>query len=175
MNPPGHRFHHSSQFDATVEDLWSFHMRPDALTTLSPPMSGFVVTDPGEGVRNNSVLRARVGFWPFRHRWVALHTDVERLTSFTDTALESPFRHWVHLHSFTRMEGGRSRLTDSVWFVPPRWLPGRLGEIVVAGVLRILFSWRHRVTRRALRQKNDYGRWPEECRPRPKRTSWRLT
>jgi ligand-binding SRPBCC domain-containing protein len=101
-------------------------------------------------VANGSVLVAAVGFRPFRRRWVAIHSDVEAPDGFTDTALESPFPFWVHRHAFSPVGSGRSRLTDTVWFVPPTWLPRRVGGVLVGGVLRVMFWWRHRATRRAL-------------------------
>lgn len=141
-------FRTASDFDVPLDDLWAFHMRPEALTLLSPPLSGFRVVDRGAGVANGSVLRAEVGRWPLKRDWVALHAAVEPYQSFTDVALESPFPYWVHVHVFEAIGEGRSRLTDSVWFVPPRPIGRTLGRIVVEPLLRLMFSWRHRVTRR---------------------------
>ena len=139
------RFQLESEFDAPVEALWQAHMRPDALARLTPPLTGFVVTDPGEGVADGSVVEARVG--PGM-RWRALHTGVRPHQGFTDVALESPFRYWVHQHLFERLGEGRSRLRDVVFFVPPRWIPARPARWAFATLLGLLFRWRHRATRR---------------------------
>ncbi len=138
----------TSVFDVSLEELWSFHMRPEALSLLSPPLSGFRVLDRGAGVSNGSVLRATLGQWPLRRSWVALHGAVEPYRSFTDIALESPFPYWVHIHDFEAVGEGASRLTDSVWFVPPRYIGETLARLVVKPLLKLMFAWRHRVTRR---------------------------
>ena len=144
------KFEHTSVFPVPGSELWSFHLRPEALSVLAPPLSGFAVVDRGEGVADGSLLVAEVGWPPFRSRWQALHLGVEPGRSFTDVALESPFPYWVHHHGIDPAGAGASRLTDTVWFVPPRWLPGRLGGRLTAAALRVFFAWRHRATRRWL-------------------------
>lgn len=150
--PRPYRFHFESTFEVPVRRLWGFYMEPGALERLTPPLSWFRVVDRGAGVANGSVLEATVGPWPFRRRWVAFHAAVHRHESFVDLALESPFECWIHLHRFEAVSDHRSRLKDVVWFLPPAGVPRWLGRAVVALALRWTFWWRHRVTRRALRQ-----------------------
>ena len=146
------RFHIESTLDVPLQRLWAFYMSPDALHRLSPPLSFFRVIDRGAGVADGSVLVASVGPWPLRRRWVALHAGVQAESSFVDIALESPFAYWVHLHRFEAAEGGGSRLIDVVWFLPPRGVPRSAGRLFAAGPLRWMFAWRHRVSRRAVRE-----------------------
>jgi ligand-binding SRPBCC domain-containing protein len=135
---------------ASVAELWSFHQRSDALELLAPPLLGFEVKERGEGVSNGSIIRMVVGRRPFRQRWTAIHAAVETERAFVDVALEAPFPYWVHQHLFEAHGERQSRLTDVVWFVPPRWLPGKFGRAVSRTALRVLFWWRHRVTRSTL-------------------------
>ncbi len=142
------RFEKESTFESSVEELWAFHLRPDALSLLSPPGSFFRVVDRGRGVAEGSVLEATVGPWPVAARWVALHAGVRPGEGFVDVALESPFPYWVHQHSMEHADGGRARLRDVVWLVPPLWLPRRLARPLLQAVLTLMFAWRHRRTRR---------------------------
>lgn len=143
------RFEARSEFDVSAEQLWAFHMRPDALDVLTHPLMMFEVVDRGAGVRAGSVLEARVGVWPLRRRWLALHAAVDPGRSFADLAIEAPFPYWLHQHAFEALDGGRSRLTDVVWCVPPRWVPRPLVRIA----LLTMFRWRHRATRRFLERR----------------------
>jgi ligand-binding SRPBCC domain-containing protein len=152
------RIEHASEFPVPSSELWSFHLRPEALAVLAPPLSGFAVVDRGAGVADGSMLVAEVGWPPFRRRWQALHLGVEPGRSFTDVALESPFPYWVHHHAVEPAGAGASRLIDTVWFVPPRWLPSRLGGALTAAALRLFFAWRHRATRRWLSGRRPAGR-----------------
>ena len=144
------RFEHASVFPVPVGRLWQFHMRPDALDLLTPPFPPVRQVDRGDGVTTGSVVRLRLGLGRFGRDWTALHTDVQAGRSFTDVALESPFPYWVHLHSFEEVSRATSRLTDVVYVVPPRWLPGRIGRALLGFALRRLFSWRHARTRALL-------------------------
>lgn len=153
-----YRFEHRSRFQASRERLWAFHMREDALNTLSPGLLGFEEVSSGDGVADGSVVELRVGHWPVRQRWVALHHGVEEGAAFTDTALDGPFPYWVHHHRFEEAGNDSSELTDVVWFVPPRWIPSAIAPWLCRAGLRLLFEWRHRVTRRHVENHGHRGR-----------------
>jgi ligand-binding SRPBCC domain-containing protein len=144
------RFETSIDFPVTSAALWDFHLRPEALEVLAPPFAGFEVLDRGTGVAEGSVLTMTVGRGPFRARWLALHCGVVPGREFHDVALDAPFPYWVHRHRVAPLGPAASRLTDTVWFVPPRWLPRALGASLTRVALRLLFAWRHRATRRWL-------------------------
>lgn len=142
------RFELRSEMPSSVEELWSFHCRSDALETLSPP--GTRVVDRGRGVEDGSVVRLSVGFGPFARPWIAVHSDVRRPSGFADTALDSPFAYWTHHHVFSPAGEDRSVLRDTIHYVPPAWLPRVIGRPLCQLALALLFRWRHWKTRRAL-------------------------
>ncbi len=143
------RFEHTSDMPCSAARLWAFHVRPDALDILSPP--GTRVVDRGAGVSDGSVVTLELGWWPMTTTWKALHTGVRPPTSFTDVALESPFAFWTHQHTIEEVGGAASRLRDVVHYLPPRWLPAWAARPLAGLALRLLFRWRHRRTRRAVR------------------------
>ncbi len=136
----------SSEFDASVSDLWRFHMQEEALDVLAPPFSGFRLRSRGEGVQDDSIAEFSIGWRPFVQRWVALHCGVQEEHSFTDIALDAPVPFWVHVHSFEELSEVRSRLTDTVWFEPPSWMPRAIAARLMNLSIRVFFWWRHRVT-----------------------------
>ena len=142
------RFEHASDINCPASDLWAFHARADALDILSPP--GTRVVDRGHGVADGSIVVLRLGWWPVSTRWVALHSGVSPPNSFTDVALESPFRYWAHQHLFEPRSADTTTLRDVVHVVPPRWLPRWIARPALAGALWTLFTWRHRRTRNAI-------------------------
>jgi ligand-binding SRPBCC domain-containing protein len=144
------RFRHTTELDASANALWEFHASPGALERLSPPLGGMRVVDPGDGVAEGSLVKLEVGAGPWRRRWHALHVAVRPGESFVDVALEGPFRFWVHLHRFEPVGHDRSRLVDQVWYLPPAGVPRWLGRPLFNLLLRLLFTWRHRRTRRAV-------------------------
>lgn len=144
------RFEHSSLIGASAEILWDFHMQPEALELLSPKLMGLRIVDPDRGVADGSLVKAEVGFGRLRQSWHALHSGVRVNRGFTDLAVQSPFRYWMHQHSMEPVSDNRSRLTDVIWVAPPRGIPTALARPFVTLGLRLLFAWRHRQTRRAV-------------------------
>ncbi len=144
------RFEFSTEFAAPAEAVWDFHMRPEALEMLTPPLMGFCITEPGDGVADGSLVQAEVGVWPFRFAWHALHSGVEAPRSFTDLAVKSPFRYWLHQHVIEPVSATSCRLRDVIWVLPPSWAPRWLARPFLSFGLRTLFGWRHRQTGRAI-------------------------
>lgn len=160
------RFELISELPYSVDAVWSFHMIPEALEQLSPWWMKLKIIDSDAGVADGSLVRARVGSWPLGFSWHALHSGVRERRSFTDVALRSPFRYWVHQHIFEPVSGERTRLRDVIWLVPPAWLPRRIGGPFLRLLLSILFRWRHRKTRQELARSADgAGRGPTSSDP----------
>lgn len=154
----GSRFELSSTFEVPVGSLWRFHLQPEALALLTPPLMHLEVEDAGQGVRDGSLVSLRIGRGRLGARWQALHCGVVAGESFTDVALQSPFPYWVHVHGFRAAGRTRSELCDVVWYVPPRWLPRVVAEPLTRLALRLLFGWRHRRTRSLLRGQRPAAR-----------------
>jgi ligand-binding SRPBCC domain-containing protein len=143
-----HRFVKTSVFRASVEEVFAFHERPDALHLLMPPWDKTEVITPPSSleVGTKVVLRSRVG--PV---WVTLqaeHVAYEKNVRFEDVMTRGPFKTWHHVHGFEEVDGG-CRLTDDVHY-DVGWGPlGQLANWVeVRGRLKKLFDFRHEVTRK---------------------------
>lgn len=141
------RFEARTSIPAAASEVWRFHADPGALERLLPP--GVRVEDPGDGVREGSVVRLRLGGRRLGMDWEAVHARVTEGVGFTDIAVSGPFPYWVHHHQVHGV-GGRSVLSDVVWWVPPRWLPRVVARPLVGAMLRLMFAWRHDRTVRAL-------------------------
>jgi ligand-binding SRPBCC domain-containing protein len=137
-------FVQSVEIEASVDTVFRFHEREDALTLLTPvfPPVRLVSKTPGIGVGTRVELRI------VHFRWVALHTASEENRLFVDEQVEGPFAYWVHRHEFERL-GDRARLTDRIAYRLPGGpvLNALLGWAVKPG-LRRMFAHRHAVTKR---------------------------
>ncbi len=137
-------FIRSVLIEATVDEVFRFHEREDALALLAGAFPPVRVISRTGGLERGARVELRVGMV----RWVALHTAYERNRLFEDRQIEGPFAKWVHRHEFEAV-GTKTRLTDRVEFA----LPGGpavnilLGWAVKVG-LRGMFAHRHRVTKK---------------------------
>jgi len=140
-------YHLTSTVDATADELFDWHARPDALHRLMPPWEDTRLVERSGGLEEGarSVLDTAI-LGPVRARWVAEHTWCERPTGFDDVQRQGPFASWHHKHRFHD-----GQLEDEVDWQPP---VGRLGLAVAGGALRRridrMFQFRHRRTRQDL-------------------------
>lgn len=138
------RFEATTSYPVSQERLWQLHVARGALEWMTPWWSPFVVASPPAELKTGAEVTLR-GRGPLGSmRWRALVTGVEEGVAFTDTALSGPFPFWVHQHEFVDQGSDRSVLKDTVWVVPPAWLPARLAGPFVRLGLRSLFRARHR-------------------------------
>ena len=130
--------------NASVETVFAFHERDDALRLLTPPFPPVKIVSRTGRLEPGTRVELRIGFVT----WVALHTAYERNRLFVDEQIRGPFAKWIHRHEFEDL-GGKTRLTDRVEF---RLRGGSLVNAVFEPVVRMglarMFRYRHQVTRK---------------------------
>ena len=94
-------FERSSWIDATVEQVFAFHERPDAIELLTPPGQSLKVVKRSGGIEEGAEVEFRIGAGPLKLRWVALHTEFEKNRLFVDRQESGPFASWIHRHQFS--------------------------------------------------------------------------
>ncbi len=140
-----------SVIDATPEEVFRFHERPEALRLLIPPWERVKVVSSDDSLRPGSrvVLEGRWG--PFTMRWVALHTTYDPPRCFVDRQEAGPFAAWEHRHEFLDDGRGGTILRDAVDYEIPF---GRVGRLLAGRLIRSrlerMFAFRHAATRRAV-------------------------
>jgi len=134
----------STLIHASVDTVFAFHERADALELLSPAFPPLTVVSRTGGIRTGAKVVIRIG--PIT--WVASHVDYERNVLFVDEQVSGPFARWRHRHEFAD-EHGACRLTDRVSFALPG---GPIINTLFAWAVRIglrqMFAHRHAVTRK---------------------------
>lgn len=144
------RLVHSSLFDASVEEVFAFHERPDALELLSPPWEKIRVVQGPTSLEAGTVVLIDTRVLLFWLRIEAVHTAYEKNVRFVDEMRRGPFKRWRHEHRFER-DGTGCRLTDEIEYTPPLGPLGRLADpFVVRPRLKRMFEHRHAVTRRGV-------------------------
>jgi ligand-binding SRPBCC domain-containing protein len=137
-----------TRIEAPAEEVFRWHMRPEALADLTPPWEQAEILERTGGIDEiGSRVVLRVGRWPLRMRWVAEHTAFERGRMFRDVQIEGPFALWEHTHRFEPDGPGACWLEDRVEYALPLGRVGRaVGGALVRRKLERMFEFRHRVT-----------------------------
>lgn len=121
-------FTHHDSIGCPLEEVWSWHTRPGALTRLSPEWAQTVLQEswpplaPGAKVRMRTSAPGTAGSVRVSFDCEHLRGPTER--SFVDRMVRGPLSSWRHTHTFT-CEDSSTRVDDRVEY---ELLPWRLGE-----------------------------------------------
>ncbi|HEX3750345.1 MAG TPA: TIGR01777 family oxidoreductase [Streptosporangiaceae bacterium] len=148
---------YSSVVDAPIDEVFSWHGRPGALTRLAPPWQPVRVGQEATSLRDGRAVL----LLPGGARWVAQHQSdgydpprqfVDQLVAggVTSTAL-SRVLSWRHVHGFHEAPGGATRVSDDVQTTVPE------------AALRQMFGYRHRQLAADLKAQ----RWARDRHPEP--------
>jgi len=142
-------FKHRFQVRASLTRVAEFHHDTRALKQLTPPplIVQFKDLQPlGEG----SIADFTMWFGPLPIHWVAKHSEVDRLSGFTDTQITGPFEQWIHRHSFIALDEHLTEVHDHIKAQPGKGLIRGLVSRFMWFNLPILFAYRAWRTKRAL-------------------------
>jgi ligand-binding SRPBCC domain-containing protein len=144
------KFSYEYSVRAPLKAVAEFHQDTRALRRLTPPpiIVLFQRLDP---LGENSVSEFTMWFGPFPVRWIALHSNYDPLTGFTDTQTHGPLRFWRHTHRFEAMDSRSTRIREHIefdYYGGLRWLWTRI--IYSKPGLQFLFFYRKTLTRRIL-------------------------
>jgi ligand-binding SRPBCC domain-containing protein len=145
-------FVHSSIIEASVEEVFGFHERPDAFDLLTPPELGIRVLRREGGLAAGAETLIEMPLLPFlprlfRIEWLARHTEYRPPFLFRDEQVRGPFHYWRHEHRFEAV-GAQTKLTDFITFhLPGGVMADWLGAPLVRFQLRRLFAFRHMMTK----------------------------
>jgi ligand-binding SRPBCC domain-containing protein len=142
-------YKHRIKIQATLDEVVEFHNNSQGLKKLTPPpiIVQFNRIDP---LGENSIADFTMWIGPIPVRWVAIHTNVNRLSGFTDTQTSGPFKYWRHRHSFILIDEKTSEILDEIEAEPGHGIFKRLLSEFMWLNLPILFAYRGWVTRRTL-------------------------
>lgn len=144
-------FTYAFQVKAPLEAVAGFHRSTDTLKRLTPfPI--IVRIHRLDPLAEQSISEFTLWFGPFPIRWIALHTNVDPLHGFTDSQTQGPLLSWKHTHTFTALSEKVTKIEERIEYRHHPGFKNAWTRLVYAPVmLRILFTYRAMITRRALR------------------------
>jgi len=148
---PIETFSRSVRIRASVERVFAWHSRPEALKLLIPPGEPIRLECRKGGLETGAVAVASIGYGPLRIQWLAVHRDYILNRQFRDVQVKGPFAHWVHTHLFVSDGPDACVLKDHVEYALPL---SPISDALVGRLIRRrlekMFAYRHAVTRREL-------------------------
>lgn len=149
-------FRQSFIVNAPLEAVWKFHEDPVALEILNPPPLTAEILSIDRPLKQGSILKFALKAGPVTAATWTAHYDEFRPyqmgdweCGFVDSSIKSPFKYWVHQHTFQKIDATTTRCNDFVTFK----LTGDPVTSWILGwpALLVLFTWRRMATIRALK------------------------
>jgi len=138
---------YETHIKAPVQKLWDFHAHPDALKILTPPEQEMKWISTSLPLRDGAIHEFKTKQFGLWITWKARITNVQIPHGFTDTAVKSPFKSWVHHHDFID-EDGYCILRDTIHYEMKAGPIGKLvNELTVEEKIDSMFKYRHRTTK----------------------------
>lgn len=151
-----------TRLDASPEEVFAWHERPEAFEDLAPPWEPVEILERTGSIRDEGsrvVIRMKMG--PIPLKWIAEHRDCIPGVQFRDIQISGPFARWEHTHRFESDGNQGCWLEDRVVYrLPGGFLGQWLGGKMTKRKLNRLFDHRHRVTATAFSQKPAPGAEP---------------
>ena len=144
-----------------LEETFAFFADVRNLERITPPSLRFrIVGDVGDGATSEGMLieyRLRLRGVPIG--WRTRITRFDPPHSFIDEQLRGPYRLWRHEHTFHEHGPDRTRMLDTVEFVPRGGQPlaGIVDRLFVAREVRGIFEWRARALEELLPARESAG------------------
>lgn len=140
-------FECKSEFETSIEKLFSFHEEPIGFETLVGLDKNVKVIEAPKNILVGAKAILEVEILPFiKKTWIAKHTGYEKNKFFIDEQEAGPFKSFKHTHSFTEVEG-KLILTDHIEF---EFYLNFISKYFVVEKLKSQFQERHKATAKAL-------------------------
>ena len=128
------------------EEVFAFFSDANNLMRITPPALHFRIVTPApivmrEGALIDYVIRLRGVPMRWRTRINKWNPPFE----FIDEQLKGPYRTWVHHHSFTETEDGRTLMRDAVSYSLPFGMLGWVALPFVRREIEGIFRYRAKV------------------------------
>lgn len=141
-------FRKSVTINVNKEKIFNFHLDTTNISVISPPFPKVLKVEMSEKpLKKGSKVSLEIDFLLFRQNWLIKISELVPGTLITDLQETGPFKFWEHNHRFTS-EDGAVVMMDEIRFLPPFGIFGWLALPFVYLQLYLMFSDRHRRTKK---------------------------
>lgn len=127
-------------------EVFEFFADAGNLERITPPELNFhIITPQPIEIRKGTLIDYRLKLRGIPITWKTEITQWNPPFDFVDTALKSPYRQWIHLHSFDEGPNGETIMTDQVRYRLPFEPFGDIAHFLVRRELEYIFDYRKKV------------------------------
>lgn len=145
-----HGLYRSIVLPRPIDEVFAFFADAANLQRITPPELDFRILTPLPiEMQPGTLIEYRLSLFGFPFGWLTEIARWDPPHRFVDRQLRGPYRHWVHTHEFTPVEGG-TRMRDHVAYLLPLPPLGLTALPLVRRELQRIFDYRERSFRELL-------------------------
>ncbi|HEX8286618.1 MAG TPA: SRPBCC family protein [Pyrinomonadaceae bacterium] len=139
--------------DLPREKVFDFFADAVNLERITPPELNFqIITAQPIDIRKGTLIDYRLKLRGIPLKWKTEISVWNPPYEFVDRALKSPYRQWIHRHTFTEIEKNKTLIEDEVRYRLPLEPLGDLAHFLVRKELNYIFDFRQKTVAEILQK-----------------------
>jgi ligand-binding SRPBCC domain-containing protein len=140
--------------DLPRQTVFDFFADAGNLERITPPELNFhITTKQPIVIKKGALINYQLKLRGFPVKWQTIISEWNPPNLFVDEALKSPYRQWIHRHTFTELSKNKTFIEDEVKYRLPLAPFGDLAHWFVRRELDYIFDFRQKIVSEILRQK----------------------
>jgi ligand-binding SRPBCC domain-containing protein len=128
------------------EEVFKFFADAGNLERITPRELNFqIITPQPIDIKKGALIDYQLKLRGIPITWKTQITQWNPPFDFVDTALKSPYKQWIHLHTFEENGAGETTMCDIVRYRLPLEPLGDLAHFYVKNELKYIFDYRRKV------------------------------
>lgn len=142
--------------NAPIEKVFGFFADAGNLERITPPELKFKIISPQPiDIKKGALIDYKLKLRGLPITWKTEITEWNPPHRFVDAALKSPYKQWIHLHTFEENKTGETIMRDRVSYRLPLEPLGDLAHWFVRRELDYIFDYRQKVVSEILQPKSE--------------------
>ncbi len=137
-----------------IEKVFDFFADAGNLERITPPELNFrIITTQPIDIKKGALIDYQLKLRGLPLTWKTEISEWNPPRVFVDRALKSPYKQWIHRHTFTRLETNKTLIEDEVCYRLPLEPLGDLAHWLVRRELDYIFDFRQRAVAEIIQSK----------------------
>lgn len=139
--------------DLPIERVFEFFADAGNLERITPPELNFhIITPQPIDIKKGALIDYRLKLRGLPITWKTIISEWDPPHSFVDTALKSPYKQWIHRHTFSAISENQTFIEDQVKYRLPLEPFGDAAHFFVRRELDYIFDFRQKTVAEILRK-----------------------
>lgn len=140
-----HTLERKLTLDRPIKTIFDFFADAANLERITPPELKFhIITEQPIQIEKGTLIDYSLKMRGFPVKWRTEISVWEPPHKFVDRQLRGPYKQWIHTHSFTEIDAGKTLIEDEVRYRLPLEPLGDIAHFLVRRELDYIFDYRQK-------------------------------